>query len=207
MTKYFQALDSLPNNDTLNLNFKLLKAYYLSDTLLLKKECQNHLAILRRRKEIIKRNNFEFTHINRYDYDVFFEFNYNAAFCDKAASIFIGSLNEDSLTFGVRLTGVDHYPSMKTTIIKDTIIPIDFKKWEEFMNAMGYVDFWGLNEDNGINGFDGSSLTVTGYAKPSNYNKGNYKVIYRWAAERTAMGDVFRKLLDFANLNIECFHF
>jgi len=56
-------------------------------------------------------------------------------------------------------------------------------------------------------GVDGSTLSVTGYVSPHKAENGRNKSIYRWAAERSAIGKTFKDLLDLAGADIKCFHY
>lgn len=206
MSKYFQVLDSLPYSDTLDLKLKLLKAYHNNDTNYLNKQYFEIAALLKSSKQIIESNVCEEpVPINKLNFEVSYRFNYGAAFCDTAVTMTIGKL-KDSITLDFYLYQVNNGQTACKTIIH-TIKQVDNKVWEVLIKGIALSDFWGLQEDNGRFGFDGSNLRVTGYERPINAFEGRYKTIYRWAAEDMATGQLFKRLLDLSGNKVDCFHY
>ena len=78
--------------------------------------------------------------------------------------------------------------------------------WDTPISDIEQADFWGMKEDNGRHGMDGSGLRLIGYERPLNSFEGRHKKIYRWAAEEMTIGILFKKLLDHSGANVDCFH-
>lgn len=206
MSKYFQVLDSLPYSDTLDLRLKLLKAYRNNDTSYLKKRYSEITELLKSRKQITESHTCEEPGaINKLNFEESYRFNYGAAFCDKFVTMTIGKL-KDTITLDFYLYEVSNGQTECKTI-RHTTKQVDNKVWEELIKGIALSDFWGLKEDNGRFGFDGSSLRVTGYERPINAFEGRYKTIYRWAAEDMAIGQLFKRLLDLSDNKVDCFHY
>ena len=206
MTKYFQVVDSLPYFDTLDQDFRLLKAYHTGDTALLRKTYDNLAGLLKYRNEMLD------THIcdepvalNTLNYEEAYRFSYGAAFCNKTAILTIGK-SGDSITVDLYLY---EYNDKQTEckILKHTTQLADKKTWNVLKNGIEESDFWGLKKDNGRHGMDGSGLTVTGYERPINAFEGRYKKIYRWAAEEMTIGILFKNLLELSDTKVDCFHY
>lgn len=90
-------------------------------------------------------------------------------------------------------------------IINHTVKKLNKQNWEDLINGIYYADFWGLKEINGESGFDGSDLRVTGYERKVNTLTGRDKTIYRWGAEQTAIGQLFKKYFDLSGTTVDCF--
>jgi hypothetical protein len=206
MTKYFQVIDSLPYADTLDQDFKLLKAYHTGDTLFLRKKYDEIAGLLKYRNEMLESHICqEPAALNTLNYEEAYRFSYGAAFCDKSANLTIGK-SGDSITLDLYLFELNENQTECKTI-QHTIQLVDKKMWDTLINGIEHADFWGLREDNGRHGMDGSSLTVTGYERPINAFEGRYKKIYRWAAEEMTIGILFKKILDLSNTKVDCFHY
>ena len=139
------------------------------------------------------------------DFEEVYRFNYSAAFCNKAVTITIGR-RLDSITLDLYLFDVNNGESECKTI-SHIIKQLDKKNWEDLIKGISYTDFWGLKEDNGRHGSDGSSLRVSGYERPIKAFEGKFKTINRWAAEDMAIGALFKKFLDLSGTKISCFYF
>ena len=206
MAKYFKAIDSLPYFDTLNRDFKLLKSYHNGDTAVLRKAYEEVAEIMKYRNQMLE------SHIctdppslNTLNYEEAYRFSYGASFCNKTANLTIGKL-KDSITLELFIYELnDKQTECKT--IQHTICLMDTKLWDTLISGIYQSDFWGMKEDNGRHGMDGSGLTVTGYERPINAFEGRYKKIYRWTAEKMAIGILFKKLLDISSTKVDCFHY
>lgn len=206
MSKYFLALDSLPYSDASDLKIKLLKAYHNNDTSYLKKQYSKIAELLESTKQIIKLHTCEEpAPINKLYFEEAYRFDYRAAFCNKAVKITIGKL-KDAVILDFFLYQV-YNGQTECKTISHTTKQVDNKVWEELMKGIVFSDFWGLEYDNGRYGLDGSSLRVIGYESPTTAFKGKYKMIYRWAAENTAIGQLFKRLLDLSGNKVDCFHY
>ena len=204
MVKYFQVVDSLPYSDTLDGKFKLLKAYHTNDTSYLKTSYKETEDLLKYREEMLTLPLCEqFPLLNKLNFEETYRFSYEAAFCNKSTTVTIGK-KSDTITLDTYLYEFnDKQTDCKT--ISHTTKQLSERDWTDFLNGIDYADFWGLKEDNGRHGLDGSSLQVIGYERPKNAFQGRYKKVYRWAAERTAIGELFKKLLYKSGINVSCF--
>lgn len=206
MTKYFQVIDSLPYFDTLDLKFKLLKAYHKNDTTYLRKSYDEIANLLKYRKDIIESHFCEEPALlNALNYEESYRFSYGASFCDKAVNITIGKSGDSIMLDLYLIEYSDKQTKCKT--IKHTTQLANKQIWDTLVKGIEQADFWGLKEDNGRHGMDGSGLRVTGYERPINAFEGRYKTIYRWAAEEMTIGVLFKKLLYLSGTKVDCFHY
>lgn len=81
------------------------------------------------------------------------------------------------------------------------------QQWTRFSRSIYHADFWGMKPNKEVLGRDGSSLIVRGYEGARNSYPGNRHVVYRWAAEETALGETFHQALGLAGIPNGCFHF
>lgn len=206
MTKYFQVIDSLPYIDSLDQDFKLLKAYHTGDTAFLRKNYDNVAGLLKYRKEMLENHICEEpAALNTLNYEEAYRFSYGAAFCDQSANLTIGK-SGDSITVDLYLYEYND-DQTECKILTHTMQLADKSTWDILINGIEQSDFWGLKEDNGRHGVDGSVLTVTGYERPIKAFEGRYKKIYRWSAEAMTIGILFKKLLDLSGTKVDCFHY
>jgi hypothetical protein len=207
MTKYFQIIDTLEYLDTLDLKFKLLKAYHDNDTNFLKSSYEKMAELLEVRKALHERHNFsdEPPPLNTFGYKQAYRFDYETSFCDQSVSMTIGK-SSDKVVLDVYLYQISDRRTGRKTVTHETR-RVGEKIWDVLVSGIEQSDFWGLQEDNGRQGLDGSALIVTGYEKPVNAFDGRYKKIYRWAAEDMTIGILFKNLLHLSGTTIDCFHF
>ena len=204
--EYLALLDSVAWADSLSPQHKLLVAYNNNDTVVLIKEIQSlRAAITESRKYPNPTSCFEPQAINKYGFAEAFRFQYSAAFCDQSVNITVGERNDSVLIYGY------HYTHNYMT---DSCVSVDSSKrlltktqWIEIRSSIDRADFWGLKVRNGISGMDGSSLAVTGYQRPINAFQGRYNRISRWAAEKSALGESFKLVLEMSGIKVPCFHY
>ena len=206
MKKYFAAIDAMTFSDTSDRDLKFVKAYYESDTAYLNQVLTNAVEMLQYKEEILINQRCE----NPFDlkasnYEEAYRFYYRASFCDTSVNITLGRKN-DTLILEAYLFNVDNR-QQACKIIKQVKKALSEEHSNKLINGLIYLDFWGMSENNGSFGFDGSSLYVTGYERQKNAFKGNYKKIYRWSSEHTALGHLFKQLIDLSDIKVKCFHF
>ncbi len=206
MDSYFQILDSLPFEDTLSLNFQLLKAYHRNDTAILREVYLNKVNLSHSVQRVPKRHRCDTNGlVNVMDCDEGYRFSYSASFCDKFAIVTV-----QKVSGGMALQSVLYQIDSKTQgciIVKQGNKKFDDKAWNSFSEELGFADFWGLKEENGDIGLDGSSLNIFGLRKSKASHNIEYKEIRRWSPEKTAIGQVFRYILDLSDIEAECFHY
>jgi hypothetical protein len=189
-----------------NETFRLLKAYHDNDMNYLAYRYSEVADLLKLRKEIIKSHGCEEPiPVYKLNFEEVYRFHYGAAFCDKAVILTIGRI-KDSITLELYLFE-KKYGETECKTIRHEIRPLDKQVWDVLMEGIHFSDFWGLQEDNGQEGYDGSTLSITGFERPIKAFKGRYKIVHRWAAENTAIGKLFKRLLDLSGNKVDCFHF
>lgn len=198
-------MDSLPFADTSGEDFRLLMAYHRNDTGYLKKSYAEIAELLKYAPKMWKPIFFEDTiPINKKHFEEAYRFCYDAAFCPTTAIMTIGK-RTDSIILDLCL--YDSQDDMARKVKSHTIKQLTKQDWEELTKGIFYCDFWGLKEMESRSGFDGSSLYITGYKIGINGSKEKHKTIYRWAAEEMAIGQLFKRCLDWSDTTIACFHF
>ena len=203
MNSYFQASDSLPYADMQEWKFELLKAYHENDTDYLKKSCAEVRMLLNNWRMVPSLSCEDTTSIKNSNFEQAYRFNYHQAFCTKFVTMTIGK-SADNITLDLYLYDVSTDRS-ECNIINHTVKKLNKQDWEDLIKGIYYADFWGLKEINGKSGFDGSDLRVTGYERKVNTFAGRDKTIYRWGAEETAIGQLFKKCLDLSGITVDCF--
>ena len=202
MQKYFHILDSLPLRDTLwDDNFRLLKAYYRHDTAYLNEEYTNLTTYLKSRSRNYRPTPCtDSPPLQHLDYDEVYRFSYSAGLCTDRIDLTIGE-KKDAYTLTVKLDSMNI--SAGKCITKQFSKHIPQWVWEEFKQEIYYVDFWGMREQSGLQGDDGTSLRAYGYKK--SYN-GRYKLkaIDRWLPEHLAVGRLLKKVFDLSEIKGTC---
>lgn len=200
MHNYFIAIDSFPRFDTLGQDFKLLKAYHRNDTLYLRKSYQELIASLRTWDNAKTTTTCESPRPMRLlEYDEAYRFMYMQSFCDTMLFLTLGRW-ESEYEFEVML---EVYDSAGCRTIKQLKQKLERRIWDQLIAGLHYADYWGMESVNGHQSLDGSALYVLGFQKRTN----KQKVIYRWAAERTAIGTVFKDAMNATAANVSCFGF
>jgi hypothetical protein len=206
MSKYFQAFDSLPYSDTSDRRFRLLRAYHRNDTSYLQESYNELEGLLKYKDEMLASHICEEPDaLNRFNYKEAYRFSYGASFCDTVVNLTIGKYS-DSTILELYLYEYNEKQT-ECRIIKHSRTLVSNDVWEVLINGVRQADFWGLDEENGRHGVDGSGLTVTGYQKPINAFKGRYKKVYRWSAEEMTIGILFKNILNISGTTVQCFHF
>jgi hypothetical protein len=208
MNQYIHVLDSISSIDSLDSDYKLLKAYNRNDTSYLKNSYSELLEGIKYLNALESTFCEQPRAINTTNFTTAFQFRYRAAFCDTAIIMTIGQRSDSVIleTLLYRIVDRDDRQG-ECKMFFHGIKRLDEKDWDSFTNEISYLDFWGLSSDNGRRGYDGSTLIVTGYLHPRNAFKGSYKKIYRWAAEESAIGSLFKKTFDLTGKTIRCFHY
>lgn len=205
MSNYFQVLDSLSFEDTLSLNFQLLKAYHRNDTAFLQDAYRNKVSLLHHVQQTPKRHRCDAdVLVNVMDCDEGYRFSYSASFCDKFAIVTVqkvsGRMAVESVLYKIDET-------RRCTIIQHNNRRFDDKAWHSFNAKIGFADFWSLKEQNDNIGVDGSSLSIFGFKKSGISQDTEYKEVNRWCPENTAIGQVFKYILNLSDIEADCFRF
>lgn len=204
MSNYFQILDSLPFEDTLSLNFQLLKAYHRNDTAFLREVYRNKVNRLLHVQQAPKRHRCDTAAlVNIMDFDEGYRFSYSASFCDKVAIAMVQRAPQGMVVESV----LYQFDEDGCRIVKHNSKRLDDKAWHLFKGKLKFADFWGLREMNDNVGLDGSSLNIFGFKKSGMPHDTEYKEVRRWSPENTAIGQVFKHILDLSDVEADCFHY
>ncbi len=171
---YLSEVDSLDFYDTTDMNYKLIKAYYNNDTIFFKK--------------------FEKKDSNA---DSIYRFIYSQAFSPYETNLTVSKSGDTAKIHAlVYQTSRDTIPC---EIIDEFDKKISLKEWNEFNTSLSSADFWGLKEDNGIHGFDGSTLTIYAFIKGDNTNWHPRKTqtVSRWSPYNLPIYGSYDLLLKF----------
>ena len=204
MKDYFSKIESLSISDTLDNNYLLLKAYYRNDTILLANALNELNKIIKIKKQSFSDTSIKPRDLRTLKCEAAFQFEYSAAFCDKAINITI-SKSHDTVMSEVFLYQMDEFNDRRLIEHKSERLNLD--NWSALWNELFISDFWGLKMNNDRSGLDGSDLKIIGFESPVNSFNGRYKYIYRWAAEKSAIGNAFKTALEISNVNVNCFHY
>lgn len=205
MSNYFQILDSLSFEDTLSLNFQLLKAYHRNDTAFLREAYRSKVNQLHHIQQTPQRHRCDTdVLVNVMDCDEGYRFSYSTAFCDKTAIVTVQKVSGGMAVESV-LYKFDE--EERCTIVKHNNKRFDDKAWHSFSAKLAFADFWSLREENDHVGVDGSSLSIFGFKKSGISQDTEYKEIRRWSSENTAIGHVFKHVLDLSDIEADCFRY
>lgn len=204
--QFLQLTDSLPGTDPLHPQRKFLAAYLRNDTPYLRKSVEEVQELLQNQHEVLDYSSCRRPEdLTALHFTEAYRFQYGAAFCDQSINITIGKRHDSVLLISYHYRR-DYRTDSCLSVVR-TEQSVTASEWTAIRAAMVKTDFWGLKADNRTHGLDGSELTVTGYEKPINAFKGRYSSVWRWAAEKTALGEAFKLVLDLSEVKVPCFHF
>ncbi|MEO7049721.1 MAG: hypothetical protein ABI091_30740 [Ferruginibacter sp.] len=191
-------IDSLDFYDTTSIDYKIIKAYYNDDSVQLKK-IEQYLY-----SNKIFMNQWKFgdtcvhlTKLKDSKADSIYRFVYSEAFSPYQTNITI------SKSFDTARIHLIVYQKRRDTIPCEVIDDFDKKlsvrEWNEFNNSLSSADFWGLKEDNGIHGADGSTLTVYAFIKGDNsyWHPQKTQKVSRWVPYNLPIYNSYNLLLKF----------
>jgi hypothetical protein len=179
--EHLQRLDSLNYSDTIDINYKVLKAYIANDTSFFKKLHTNFEQERKRRQQLeVDDSCVHQSSLEKLNVDEAYRFVYTAAFCDYKLNVTISKIAGGANIHFIILKDVWLNDTCK--IINEYDKKITAKDWEDFSQLMKEADFWGLKSSNGVQGLDGSTLITTGFSTGYNTYEGKpkYNYVYRW---------------------------
>jgi hypothetical protein len=204
MQDFFKAIRSSPDIDTTREEFILLKAYYENDTASLRKLHRETIDGLKSRNEILDSIACKAPlPLHSLGYEEAYRFRYGIAFCDTSVIITVGK-SKSGITLHMILYRTNRRTE-KCDVIRQFEKKLDEKTWIKLRDGVDFADFWALRATNDEFGYDGSSLHVYGYERPVSAFTGRHKGIYRWAPEETAIGILFKDVLDMSVVRVKCF--
>ena len=194
LKEHLLAMDSIPYYDTTEINYKVLKAYQNNDTTFFKSlriEIQKE-SEYRRRWE----NSDSCVHlkkINELNADEAYRFFYYPAFCP---SPIIATITKRDTNINLHfIVYQSNYDTISCKIITEFNKKLTMKNWEDFSSKLGLADIWGLKRENGMQGFDGTTIRFIGYQKSNPYYNQKEKVCYVHRWEVTTLRDAFDIIL------------
>lgn len=138
------------------------------------------------------------------DFDEGYRFSYSASFCDKAAIVVVQKVPGGMVVESV-LYQFDEAEGCR--IAKHNSKRLDEKAWFLFNEKLKFADFWGLREANDNFSVDGAYLNIFGFKKSGMPHDTEYKEVRRHSPENTAIGQVFKYMLDLSDVDADCFHY
>jgi len=192
--KHLEWVDSSAYSDTIDINYKVLKAYLANDTIFFKKL---YADIERKRKfQQEYATNDSCIHqaaLQALNADEAYRFVYTAVFCKYKLNVTISKTDNISNVHFIILQDV--WLNNICKVINEYDKKITEKDWEDFSKLMKKADFWGLKSTNGVQGLDGSTLITTGFTKGYGTYEGKpkYNYVNRWGY--STLSDPFRFVL------------
>ena len=205
VAEYLALQDSIRWFDTANPMRDFLLAYNKNDTNYLKESIKTVQDAVLRSKMPSPTFCSTPKAINSFGFEEAYRFEYMAAFCDQAINLTVGHRNQTTQITAYHYT----FDYLKDSCLSYKIIErtIPKSQWDSISADLKYADLWGLKERIYQVGFDGSSLRVTGFIKPTNEFEGRYTQVSRWSAEKSALGQAFKHVLDISGISVNCFHY
>jgi hypothetical protein len=189
--EYLSWRDTLFMSDTLELDYRVLRAYKNNDTAFFRR-LQKQITQLKQ----YKRWQDTFFHLAELkDIGVYqaYRFYYSAGYCDKEITLTItekdDSINEHFIFYDHPVYSSTSQLPVKCHIITEGRRKLTKKDWYNFEDAIDSADFWGLKEDNGERTLDGNSLSVEGYIAGDSVFKtpAKHSGVWRVSSERTGL--------------------
>lgn len=204
LKEYIQTLDSLNHYDNTDINYKILKAYKDNDTSVFK-YLQNYIDGERGSNHYwgFIDSCLHLSRLQDLNADEAYRFIYTVAFCPYEHNITISKKGDSAnIHFITYQYGWDTHTFK---VIDEFDKKITTKEWDDFSQAMADADFWGLKSDNGVDGVDGTTLTVTGFIKanPRFNSPSKFSYVDRWC--NTTLLDPFGLILKLSKSKTGCF--
>jgi len=205
LNQYLKVIDTLPYYDTANQDYQFLRAYALNDTSTLKNIRDYHTRF----KTIpwidyyldSSATSQDFSKLNA---DEAYSFGYYASFCPYYTVTTIFKSGEVIKINSIVYQNADSYDSIPCKIVEQTMLTVDSLSWEKFKESLEVADFWGLKEDNGYHGVDGSSLNILGFQKVGRGHKERRAYVTRWNPHNLSITGSFIMLLRFSKIKSGC---
>lgn len=207
MGQYLRVKDSLPGELPEYKTFSILKAYHDNDTNYLNGAVHEIEDLRKRILQMSALICVDPTPLDNANFEEAYNFQFSQAFCRKHLSMTIGKRN-DSIIFDIALyLRKDIDGNGACELISHYTEKLTASAWNEIKESLYRADFWGLENYNDEQGFDGSSLIINGHRNRINIPEGENHFIYRWAAEDTAIGEALKKCFKLSGLSVDCPHY
>jgi hypothetical protein len=203
LKRHLAIVRGIPYYDTFSADFQLLKAYYSNDSNSLVK---NDSAFEKRISRHARRQKFYDSctgqlPLSRLNCIQAYRFEYHGPICSFITTLTIVHYQDSTVLH--TLVFVAELDQDTSKIVTDYSIRLDSTKWADFEERLNGADFWGLKEENGNSGIDGSNLWVYGYTKESNWEPARYQYVHRWSPI-SGIRDCFEWLLKLSKCKTGC---
>ena len=174
-------------------SFKVLKAYIENDTAYLQ-EINDKIEYKKKFEKQWENMDscIHQTKLSEMNIDEGYRFIYTGAFCRyRQITTIYKKKDSVKLNFSLYQFKWDTADCYK---IEEYEKSLTIKNWENFIEEIRKGDFWGLQKENGIQGFDGSNLIVMGFTEADTFNRKpmRYSYVHRW--EYTTLRDALDSL-------------
>ncbi len=136
--------------------------------------------------------------------DEAYKFVYESSFCHYFTVATITQNGNKIIARTIVYENASLMDSTPCTIAQQNEIILDSISWEKFQYELRNSDFWGLKEDNGSRGVDGSSLDVLGYQKSFEGMGERRSYVTRWSGSLDRLLEPFMLILRFCKINKGC---
>ena len=175
-------VDSLDFYDTTDINYKLIRAYHNNDTIFFKKyEKEVYSDKMFKKQWEYGDSCIHLAKLKDSKADSIYRFIYSQAFSPYETNLTISKSGDTAkIHLVVYQTSRDTIPC---EIIDEFDKTLTLSEWNEFNNSLSSADFWGLKEDNGVHGVDGSTLTIYAFIKGDNtyWHPRKTQTVSRWS--------------------------
>ena len=209
--EYLARIDSLDFNDTINYNFKILKAYFKNDTSFFT-QLQKDIDFKRKyaNEDTYFDSCFQLKKLSELNVDEAYRFHHSQSFCFYYQTVTItrsrGSVSlhyietsgsPDGVILTLQTKNGEKSIGPRCRLEKEFIKTLTVNDWEILEGYVEDADYWGLKSHNQRSGFDGSSWTIEAYCKQPKYlTEQQIHRVYRWSPENSfkQLGRMFMKL-------------
>lgn len=180
LKEYFRLIDSLHYYDTIQNDYKFVKAYNQNDSLALSNSLDELKSSEVWEYQEYWCDSFPLKELSNFDAQEAYRYYYSFAFCN--AMVITTVLHYDDSTF-VQALAFESGGNNSCILLNKSEYNLSNEQWEKFEYFLEQSDLWGLKSRNGVHGLDGSSITVYGLRKLSPYQlsyEANRTYVYRW---------------------------
>ena len=188
-------IDSSGMYDTTDINYTTLKAYIQNDTTSLKK-IDSFINVKKDKRENweLWTSDIPLPQLKQLNVDEGYRFIFSLQGSPVYEAI---TIFEKDTTFRLNYLFYAHNTdSRKFEKIREFEKNISKEQWRTLTQKITDADFWGLKNDKGYHGLDGSDLTVIGYYKSENYERSNYVHRFMGGTLNDAFYFIYYNLLD-----------
>jgi len=198
LNEYLQDKASLPYFDTSESNFRIMKAYNKNDTAFLSKvrdkleEEKKYRPSLDSMESCLQQPKLQDLKVEEA-----YRFLYRSTGSSTNFHITISKFGEE-LKLRFITYKFQGYDTLGCRILEEYDKPISATMWTSVVNALDTADFWGLKENNGIEGYDGDNIKIIGYINKTQFFPGRHHLVYRWAVSRTTLSKAFELVMKYS---------